>query len=231
MSRPPLSIIIPTFNAMPRLVDCLSALVSGVACGLVRELIVVDATSTDQTAHLAADMGCQLIPITPEQRGRGAQLQVGGKAAVGEWLLFLHADSVMQAGWEEDILRHLSMSPSDAAYFTLAFDQDGAGPRRVAGLANLRARVFGLPYGDQGLLISRALYDSVGGFGNLALMEDVNLVRRLGKSRMRALQSRVHTSGAKFARGGWWIVPSRNLLLLAAYFVGVKPETLARWYK
>jgi rSAM/selenodomain-associated transferase 2 len=230
MSRPPLSIIIPTYNAMPRLADCLTALVAGLGDGLVLEAIVVDGSSRDESANLATDMGCKVVILPPEDRGRGKQLQAGARAASGDWLLFLHADTVLQDGWVRGAAEHLSNAPEKAAYFRLKFDVSGASARRVAALANLRAKILGLPYGDQGLLVSRALYDGVGGYGDLPLMEDVDLVRRIGKTRLMPLDAVALTSGVKFVRGGWWAVPARNVILLMSYLLGVKPATLAKWY-
>jgi rSAM/selenodomain-associated transferase 2 len=231
MSRPPLSIIIPTLNAMPRLGDCLAALVAGLSDGLVREAIVVDGASSDQSAQLAADMGCKVIALPPELRGRGRQLRAGAETALGDWLLFLHADTALQDGWVRAVADHMANHPDKAAYFKLAFDQSSAGARRVAKLANMRAKTFGLPYGDQGLLITRALYNQIGGFSDIPLMEDVDIVRRLGRSRLIGLAAIAQTSGEKFAKGGWWATPIRNLMLIAAYRIGVSPYVLARWYK
>jgi rSAM/selenodomain-associated transferase 2 len=230
MSRPPLSIIIPTYNALPRLQDCLTALVGGLGASLVREAIVVDGGSQDESANLAADMGCRVLTLSAADRGRGAQLQTGAKVATGEWLLFLHGDTVLQEGWVSAVATHLVSTADKAGYFRLGFDRTGAGPSRVAALANLRSQVWGLPYGDQGLLISRVLYDQIGGYQAIALMEDVALVRQL-RGKLSQLNALATTSGAKFERGGWWAVPVRNLSLLAAYILGVGPETLAKWYR
>ena len=216
---------------MPRLGDCLAALVIGLSDGLVREAIVVDGMSEDGSADLAADMGCKVIIVEPQARGRGAQLSRGYSAASGDWLLFLHGDTVLPDTWVDLVRNHISKSSDKVGYFKLGFDQTGPGPWRVAALANWRGRVLGLPYGDQGLLISRALYDQTGGYGDMPLMEDVDLVRRLGRSRLVQLEGVALTYGSKFVRGGWWAVPLRNLMLLGAYLIGVKPDVLARWYK
>jgi rSAM/selenodomain-associated transferase 2 len=231
MSRPPLSIIIPCLNAMPRLADCLAALVAGLGDGLVRQAIVVDGSSSDASAHLAMDMGCKVVVVPTQERGRAKQMRAGNSVATGEWLLFLHADTVLQEGWVAAVWAHIASGGNKAGYFCLAFDQSGAGPKRVAAMANWRARRLGLPYGDQGLLISRALYDQIGGFGDMALMEDVDIVRRLTRARLVELNGVAITSGAKYARGGWWGVPARNLFLMVAYLCGVKPDVLARWYR
>jgi rSAM/selenodomain-associated transferase 2 len=216
---------------MPRLGDCLAALVAGLSDGLVREAIVVDGASSDQSAQLAADMGCKVITLPLESRGRGKQLRAGAQTAISEWILFLHADTALQDGWVCAVGDHIANHPDKAAYFQLAFNKSSAGARRVAWLANLRAKFLGLPYGDQGLLISRVLYDQIGGFCDIPLMEDVDIVRRLGRTRLILLDAIAQTSGEKFTQGGWWAVPIRNLTLISAYMVGVSPHVLARWYK
>jgi rSAM/selenodomain-associated transferase 2 len=231
MSRPPLSIIIPTFNAMPRLTECLSALLPGLSAGLVREAVVIDGASSDSSAELATDMGCKVFVLDAKERGRGAQLRSGAKDASGDWLLFLHADTVLSADWVAVVSKHIENNSAQAAYFQLRFDADSSGAKRVAKLANLRARLFGLPYGDQGLLISRKMYDGVGGYQDMPIMEDVDLVRRIGKQKLRTLNCFATTSGDKFRRGGWWAIPCRNLFLLGAYLAGVTPDILAKWYK
>jgi rSAM/selenodomain-associated transferase 2 len=231
MSRAPLSIIIPTYNALPGLADCLAALVGGLSAGLVREAIVVDGSSTDATIGLATDMGCKIVTVPPEGRGRDKQLQTGAAHATGDWLLFLHGDTVLDESWVKAVSTHMASNSDKAAFFTLAFDHHGSGAKRVAAFANLRARVAGLPYGDQGLLISRRLYDQCGGYCDIPLMEDVDIVRRIGKARLVALNCQATTSSKKFVDGGWWRVPFRNACLLAAFFIGVAPERLAKWYK
>lgn len=216
---------------MPRLADCLAALVAGLGAGLIRDVVVVDASSSDQSAELALDMGCTLLQLGPEGRGRGHQLAAGAKAAKGDWLLFLHGDSVPLEGWIAACEAHIATMPDQAAYFRLGFDSQEGPARRIAFWANWRARLFGLPYGDQGLLISRSLYEAVGGYQKIALMEDVVLVQSLGKSRLRALNAGVETSAEKYRRGGWWFVPLRNLTLLAAFLCGVSPDRLKGWYR
>lgn len=226
-----LSIVIPTLNAMPRLADCLATLVAGLGAGLIRDVVVVDAGSDDRSAELAFDMGCRVIQVGRDRRGRGQQMAAGAKAAKGDWLLFLHGDSVLLEGWVGACEAHMATAPHQAAYFRLGFDDHEGPARRIAFWANWRAGFFGLPYGDQGLLISRALYETVGGFQPFALMEDVDLVRKLGKSRLRTLPSAVETSAERYRTGGWWFVPMRNLTLLAAFLCGVSPDRIKGWYR
>lgn len=231
MTAAPLSIVIPTLNAMPRLADCLASLVAGLGAGLIRDVVVVDAGSTDQSAELALDMGCHVLQLGPEGRGRGRQLAAGAKVAKGDWLLFLHGDSIPLEGWIGACEAHMAHRPDQAAYFRLQFDSQERSAKRIAFWANWRARLLGLPYGDQGLLISRSLYEAVGGYLELALMEDVALVKKLGKSRLGPLNAGVETSAERYRRGGWWYVPLRNLSLLIAYLCGVSPDRLKGWYR
>jgi hypothetical protein len=115
--------------------------------------------------------------------------------------------------------------------FRLAFDDESPAARRTAALANWRTRRLGLPYGDQGLLISRDLYDAVGGYPEIPLMEDVAMARRLGRRRIRMLAATAVTGGDKYRRDGWWRRSAKNLTLLSLYFLGVSPERLARLYR
>jgi len=225
--RPRLSVVLPTLDAAAELPATLAALQGEAPAGL--EILVVDGGSADGTAALAEAAGCRLLHSAP---GRGPQLVAGAEAATAPWLLFLHADSRPQPGWwgaVDAFLRHPD-SEGRAAFFRLRFDSAAAGGRRVERLANWRARRLGLPYGDQGLLLCRTLYRAVGGHPPWPLMEDVALVRRLGRRRLVELPATLLTSDARYRRDGWWGRPLRNLLRLALYFLGVPPERLARRY-
>lgn len=230
MTIPAVSVIIPTLNAAESLPATLRALEEGRAAGLVGELLLSDGGSQDGTVALGEAAGGRIVAAP---RGRGPQLAAGGAAARGDWLLFLHADSVLQPGWIRPTAAFLG-DPDKverAAAYRLRFDDADPRARRVAGLANWRARWLGLPYGDQGLLIGRVFYQRLGGFRALPLMEDVELVRRIGRRRLSLLEAEVVTSAARYRRDGWWGRPLRNLSLLTAYFLGVPPRLLARLYR
>ena len=220
----PLSIIIPTLNSAADLPDTLASLIEGLDAGLVRELIVSDGGSGGATVLIARDVGAQVV-IGPA--GRGGQLQRGAGAAKGDWMLFLHADTHLPTGWAGVVANHIA-SRKTAGYFRLRFRASGSAPRVVAGWANLRSR-FGLPYGDQGLLIPSALYHDKGGFADIALMEDVAIARQL-RGCLDALPATVTTGADKYLRQGWFRRGARNFWTLARYLAGTSPEKLARQY-
>ncbi len=219
--RAPISVIIPTLNAETTLPSCLGGLVEGLEKGLIRELIVTDGGSQDQTVSIAKEWGGEVVSGAPS---RGGQLHRGCERAQGDWLLVLHADTVLAPGWVGPVGAHLSRQ--DAAYFRLQFDQGG---RWVAAWANLRSR-WGLPYGDQGLLISKALYEATGGYRDIPLMEDVALAQTL-KGKLTALDATAVTSAQKYRQRGWMRQGARNLMTLARYFGGADPEALAAAYR
>lgn len=221
-----LSIIVPTLNAARHLPSLLTALGN---VSLEHEVVVADGGSTDSSQRIAAAFGARLLEGPP---GRGRQLRAGGQAARGSWLLFLHADTRLDAGWEEAVDAFMAAPKNRfrAAYFRLRFDDDGADARRVEQLVELRCTTFGLPYGDQGLLISHEFYDLVGGFNPLPLMEDVDIVRRIGSKRLVPLRVDAVTSAERYRRDGWWMRPVRNLLCVGLWLVGVPARWLVRIY-
>jgi len=220
----PLSIVIPTLNSAADLPDTLATLIEGLDAGLVRELIVSDGGSGDATVLMAQDVGARLVS---GPAGRGGQLRRGGKAAKGDWILFLHADTHLPAGWAGVVGDHVS-GRQTAGYFRLRFRASGSAPRIVAGWANLRSRL-GLPYGDQGLVISTTLYHDKGGFADIPLMEDVAMARQL-RGNLTALPATVTTGADKYLRQGWFRRGARNFWTLARYLAGTSPEKLARPY-
>ncbi|NBC31565.1 MAG: glycosyltransferase [Alphaproteobacteria bacterium] len=226
-AAPALSVVIPALEAAGTLPAVLRALQAG-AAALDPETIVVDGGSQDGTPELAESLGARAIAAP---RGRGPQLMAGAAAARGGWLLFLHADTVPEPGWAEAVARFMAEAPAGrAGYFRFALDDDGPAAKRLERMVAWRCRALGLPYGDQGLLIAREHYDRVGGFRPLALMEDVDLVRRIGRRNLRALPAAARTSARRYRRDGYLARPARNLLCLGLYFAGLPPRLIARLY-
>lgn len=214
-----LSVIIPVLNGAGDLARCLKQL-EGRA-----QVIVSDGESVDESALVAEASGARVVTGPP---GRGRQMKCGAEIAETPWLLFLHVDSQLPASWQDQVLAHLARG-SGPAVFHLRFDAPGWRPRFVAGWANLRSRLFNLPYGDQALLISRELYDQAGGFDDIPLMEDVALVRRL--PRITLLPGCITTGADRYERQGWFTRGRRNFWLLLRYFCGARPEELAQNYQ
>ena len=192
-------------------------------------MIVVDGGSSDETVPIARTAGARVITAP---RGRGIQLGAGAAAASGDWLLFLHADCRPAPGWDGAVAGFVAAPKASgrAGYFDFALDDDSPAAGRLERIVAWRCRALGLPYGDQGLLIARPLYDAVGGFASLPLMEDVDLVRRLGRRRLARIGCGCIVSARRYRREGYWRRPLRNLFCLSLYFAGVPPERIARLY-
>ncbi len=222
-----LSVVIPALDAAGGLDRALDALAG--ADGLVREVVVADGGSRDGTAALATRRGARVVAAP---RGRGAQLAAGAAAAAQPWLLFLHADTRLGPGWPL-AARRFAEAPGNAgraAVFRFALDDATPAARRLEALVAWRCRAFALPYGDQGLLISRAFYDALGGFRPLPLMEDVDMVRRIGRRRLEVLDADAVTSAARFQSTGYLRRSARNLACVGLYFLGLPPRALVRLY-
>ena len=216
-----LSVVIPTLNAAATLSGCLAAL------GPVADLVVADGGSGDGTQEIARAAGARVIEAA---RGRGVQLAAGAEAAKEPWLLFLHADTRLAAGWPAAAQAHVAARPGAAGAFRFRLDDPAWQARLVEKGVAARVRLFALPYGDQGLLMPRALYEDVGGYRPLPLMEDVDLVRRIGQRRLAVLAADAVTSAARWRRDGWARRSGRNLFCLALHRLGMSEEKVARFY-
>jgi glycosyltransferase involved in cell wall biosynthesis len=209
-----------------------TTLINSADGGLVREVIVIDGGSTDGTAAIGEAAGVVFVVRTG---GRGYQLLAGAHRAKFSWLLFLHSDTVLEAGWDQEATRFMAAvdggkRPPAAAAFRFGLDDDGVRPRILERLVALRCRIFRLPYGDQGLLIPKALYAELGGYSPLPLMEDVDFVRRLRRRRIAMLQARAVTDAGRFREDGYVFRSLRNLSCLALYRLGVSTVRLERLY-
>lgn len=221
-----ISVIIPTLNSEKNLPTCLPSLMEGLTAGLIRELIVTDGGSSDATCKIADDVGAVVLT---GPASRGGQLRRGAEVAKGKWLLVLHSDTHLERGWAQAVSDHLE-ADGGPAYFRLRFRAKGMMPAWVAGWANLRSMLFGLPYGDQGLLVPVEDYRRAGGYPDQPLMEDVALVRALDRKPV-ALDAHAITSADRYARNGWLRRGMRNIWTFGRYMAGADPERLAQAYR
>jgi rSAM/selenodomain-associated transferase 2 len=228
-----ISVVIPTLDAEQDLPATLGALIPAAVDGLVREVIVVDGGSRDRTLTVAENTGVDILETAP---GRGRQLRMGAKRARHPWILFLHADTELAPGWGTVAAHFIEKVESGriapaAAAFKFRLLDEGWKPRALEAAVALRCGLLAMPYGDQGLLIPRSLYDEVGGFTDQPLMEDVDLMRRLGRRRIRMLRADATTSARRYRSEGYLKRILRNQMCLALYSVGVSPERIARLYE
>ena len=226
-SLPPLSVVIPVRNEAARLPLLLADLAAAPA-SLLREVWAVDGGSGDGSARLARLAGARTLA---SPAGRGEQLRRGVAVSEGPWLLLLHADARLPAGWPAEIQRAIRADAQAAWAFPLTIEAAGPALRLVGALSTLRSRWRGLPYGDQGLLISRALYERSGGLAPLPLMEDLEFMLRLRElAPIRLLRRPLQVDGRRWRRLGVWRTTWRNALLRRAWRRGVDPHLLARRY-
>lgn len=218
-----LSIIIPTLNEERSLRETLVSLSS-----YAHEIIVVDGGSKDGTVEVARRYASVVLD---SNRGRGIQQHTGACHAQGDVLLFLHADTWLPKGFEIMIQRTLSDKKTVFGAFHLGHHPSTAFLNLVALMANLRSLLLKMPYGDQGLFMRGSDYFRVGGFKDLPLMEDVDLVRRLNKiGKFRLVKAKVRTSARRYDRNGVVYTTVRNWSLIMRYLLGQSPERLHRFY-
>jgi len=218
----PISVIIPTLNAARRLPRTLAPLVDGAAEGLIREVIVADGGSRDETLEIADAAGCMLISGEPN---RARLFRLAAARAKGKWLLFLHQGTALTGGWCDEVQTFFAMPEArrHAAVFQLAFDDPSA--RRALFWARLRTRLTKLPRGDQGLLISRFLYDAIGGYQDLKELEDVDLIRRVGSHRLVFLDTEAVVSAAYYRRHE---SAGKSVSMIVRHMMGADPVELAK---
>ncbi|MBO6782308.1 MAG: TIGR04283 family arsenosugar biosynthesis glycosyltransferase [Alphaproteobacteria bacterium] len=228
-----LGVVLPALNVADSLPATFAALQEG-GEAFATDIVVADGGSSDGTSEVARRAGARVIDAP---RGRGIQLAAGARAVAGDWLLFLHADTSLEPGWADAVRSFLAQpeAAGRAAYFRFRLDDDHPGARRIERWVAWRCCRFALPYGDQGLLLARSLYDALDGYAPIPLMEDVDLVRRIVRARGRGalvqLEAAAQTSAARYRQGGYWRRPARNLACLSLWFAGVSPATIARLYR
>lgn len=219
----PISIVIPTLNEAENLPQVLADIPAGV------EVVVVDGGSCDRTREVARAWGARVIKSTP---GRSHQQNQGAAAATGSILLFLHADTRLPQGFDAAMRQTLTQPGVVAGAFRLAIDGPGRGLRWVEWGVNLRSRYLHMPYGDQAIFLTAGVFDQLGGFPDLPMMEDFELVRRLRKvGKVAIAPSAVVTSDRRWRTLGILRTTLANQAMVVGYLCGIEPQTLARWYR
>jgi rSAM/selenodomain-associated transferase 2 len=222
------SVIIPVLHESA-LINAAIAHVRSIEPGAPVEVIVVDGAEEADTLHAVRDGEVRGVRSA---RGRGAQMNRGAEAAQGDVLLFLHADTALPPGGLKAIIAAMEGGCFVGGAFDLGIDGRGVMFRLIERVASLRSRITRVPYGDQAIFIRRDFFRSLGGYKEMALMEDVDLMRRVkrGGGAIFILPERVRTSGRRWSREGPVRCTLRNWAIVILYLLGVSPERLARRY-
>jgi hypothetical protein len=219
-----ISIIIPAINEADHIANTLES----IGHGNKKEVIVVDGGSKDDTVRIAKSLGANVITSTPP---RARQMNRGADQATGEVLVFLHADTRLPEKFEDVIFNSFKEPNMVAGAFELRMDSPTPGLRLIERLANWRSRYLKMPYGDQAIFVSSKLFHELGGFLDIPIMEDFELIRRLQqKGNIILLPVPVFTSPRRWQNFGIVKTTLINQLVIASYVMGIRPEVIARWY-
>ncbi|MBW4676243.1 MAG: TIGR04283 family arsenosugar biosynthesis glycosyltransferase [Desmonostoc geniculatum HA4340-LM1] len=220
-----ISIIIPTFNEEKNIKEAIAT--TQISTNI--EVIVVDGGSSDDTAAIAQSLGVKVISSSP---GRAIQMNTGAVAASGDILLFLHADTHLPAGFDEIICTALQQPGTVAGAFNLRIDSSLLSLRWVELGVKWRSHFCQMPYGDQAIFLTKAVFQQIGGFPELPIMEDFELVRRLKAiGRITIISAPVVTSARRWLQKGVLKTTLLNQIVIIAYLLGVSPERIRGWYR
>jgi rSAM/selenodomain-associated transferase 2 len=221
-----ISIIIPTLNEEHNIGRCIESIRSD---GAIHEIIVTDGGSSDKTVEIAESQGG--IRVIRTEKGRGTQMNKGAAFARGDIFLFLHADTYLERGWYSEIMSCLCEPSVAGGAFTFRIDSPESYCRLIEYLVKFRCAVLNLPYGDQGIFVRREVFENLGGYKNIPLMEDVDLVERMRKAgRIRMLRKESYIHSRKWDEEGWIRRSFFNQMIMIRYRLGADPERLAKLY-
>lgn len=229
MKTPDISIIIPVFQEEKIICETLDTL-RNLNDNAAAEIIVADGDPHKRT--IQAISGRPLVKTLAAPKGRSRQMNAGAKIAQGEILLFQHADTRLP----EDALTRIRQAVKNrkiaAGAFELGIDAPNPAFRVIEWMASCRSRLTRIPYGDQAIFIRHPLFRELGGYQPLAIMEDINLMQRIKKcgSNIEIIRQKVHTSPRRWEKEGILACTLRNWLLSSAYYIGVPPEKLIKYY-
>ena len=219
-----ISIVIATLNSENTIHNLIKSLKN-----TFPEIIIIDANSRDGTIKICKKYTNKIYYSSP---GRGLQLHIGSKKSNSEWILFLHSDSVLDPNCIEKIDHFIKnlQNVNKAGVFKLKVDHKNYIARIIEKYANARSKLLGLPYGDQGLLISRNFYNKIGGYKPLSIMEDVNIIRTIGPKNISILEAYIKTSPENYIKDGWIIRSFKNIFCLILYFFKFNNRTIYKIY-
>ncbi len=220
-----ISVIIPTLNEAEYLPRTLERLAKKDDLNI----IVADGGSTDGTREIARS-----FPVTFMEcpKGRALQMNSAARSALGTILLFLHADTLLPDNWEKEVCKALSHHTICGGAFSLRIQGERIGLRIVEVLTDFRSRALSLPYGDQAIFVKRKIFDDLGGFADIPIMEDFEFMRRLRtRGKIRILTDAVITSGRRWEKLGVLRTTIINQMMIFGYYLGVAPENLEKFYR
>jgi len=220
---PQVSIVVPVLHDF----DAAAALLFRLPADPQVEIVLVDGDYDERLDALVCSRTD--TRLVRSQSGRGHQMNIGAAHSRAPWLLFLHADSTLPAGWRQRIT---NLSPEICGgWFRFRLDDDAWQARVIERGVAIRVWLLRLPYGDQGIFVRREVFDRLRGYRELPLMEDVAFVRALRRyGPVAELPLALATSARRWRRDGWLRRSARNIAVLLLYAVGVSPSRLARFY-
>jgi rSAM/selenodomain-associated transferase 2 len=219
-----ISIIIPTLNEAGNIKE---TIISSQFSNNV-EIIVVDGGSKDETLFIAKSLNVKVIISPP---GRANQMNVGAMAASGEILLFLHADTRLPANFEQMMRTTLVKPGIVAGAFALRINAPNWGLRLVELGVKWRSHLWQMPYGDQGIFLTKDVFQQVGNFPPIPIMEDFELIRKLKTmGKIYLLPTPVITSPRRWLKKGIIQTTMLNQIIVIAYLLGVSPQQIRNWY-
>ena len=219
------TVVIPTYNSEKTIEGTLNSIYK-----YFNKIIIVDADSNDLTLEISKKYKIKIIKSI---RGRGPQLVLGAENANTDWIFFLHSDSIINQNNIIDINKFITntLNNNKAGSFKIRFNTNNIWSNLLSILVNIRSKYLKLPYGDQGLLISKSFYKNIGGYKNIPIMEDVEIIRAIGFRNIKILNSYIITDAARFENQGWIYRPMINLFCLTLYFLGFNINSINKIYK
>ena len=220
-----ISIIIPVLNEVGAIARTISAAKNAENI----EIIVVDGGSQDGTVETVESLGVRVLQTGP---GRALQMNSGAQAATGEILLFLHGDTILPPEFDKSVRFALTRANVVAGAFELKIEASTRGLRMLERMVNWRSRYLQMPYGDQAIFLTNKTFWQGGGFPEMPIMEDFELIRQLKRrGKIAIVPVAVITSPRRWQKLGLLKTTSINQLVIIAYFLGISPDRLARWYR